>query len=151
MTLPKIDRYPVLASGKNFNDNENPVFTITAYNTYPLRVKLEAGGDSQLIKRDLSTKSSTTYTLVLTSEERQKLKDLTTGDYLNVRYTVCAMSGNTELSSSYKDYKMYKTSRPIRLMVNGQWKDSVPYVRVNGQWKECTPYVRINGQWKEGN
>lgn len=107
MTLPKINRYPILTSGMNFNDEENPVYNITAFNTFPIRVKLEAGGDTQLIIRDLDTKGSINYTLELTEEERNILRNLCRNSKtLNVTETVCAMNGNTELNASFKSYKM---------------------------------------------
>ena len=106
ITMPKINRYPILNSGTNFTDEENPVYNITAYNTYPLRVKIEAGGNTQLIKRDLDTQGSTIYTLELTNEERDILRTLATSNTLIVRETICAMNGNTELSANFKDYKM---------------------------------------------
>ena len=141
----------MLDSGSNFTDETNPVYKITAYGAFPIRVKLEAGGNPQLITRDLSTRDSTTYTLVLTDAERQTLKQLSSdGKTLAVRETVCAMSGNTELSFSYKDYTMTINQKYIKVRVNGTWKDAVPYVRVNGQWKEAKPYIRVNGTWKEG-
>lgn len=148
--LPNIPRYPVLNSGSNFTDRTNPVFNITAYGTYPLRVKLEAGGNTQLITRDLSSRGSQTYTLVLTNEERKTLRRLSpNGKTLAVRETVCAMSGNTELSVSYKDYTMTIVKKPIKVMRNGTWVNAFPYVRVNGAWKEAKPYMRVNGSWKE--
>lgn len=141
----------MLNSGTNFTDKTNPVYNITAYGAFPLRVKLEAGGNPKLITRDLSTRNSTTYTLELTDSERETLRNLSSdGKTLNVRETVTAMSGETELSSSYKDYVMTITQKYVKVKVNGQWKDAVPYVRINNQWKEATPYMRVNGQWKEG-
>lgn len=149
--LTKIDRYPILNNGSNFTDKTNPVYNIIAYGAFPIRVKLEAGGNTQLIIRDLSTRNSTTYTLELTDSERETLRKLSTdGKTLNVRETVCAMSGNTELSASFKEYVMTITQKHVKIKVNGQWKDAVPYIRVNNQWKEATPYMRVNGQWKEG-
>ena len=131
-------------------DKTNPVFNITAYGTYPLRVKLEAGGNTQLITRDLSSRGSQTYTLVLTNEERKTLRRLSpNGKTLAVRETVCAMSGNTELSVSYKDYTMTIVKKPIKVMRNGTWVNAFPYVRVNGEWKEAKTYMRVNGSWKE--
>ena len=41
-------------------------------------------------------------------------------------------------------------ARPIRIRVNGQWKQAIPYVRVNGQWKKAQAYIRANNTWKEG-
>lgn len=148
--LPDISRLPILNSGKDFKDNENPVYNITAFGTYELKVKLEAGGNTSLATRTLGTRNSTVYTLQLTEAERNTLRNMMTGNSLTVRYTVCAVQNGQEISWSYKDYKMTKGSHYIKSRINGQWKDSIPYVRVNGQWKEAVPYVRVNGQWKEG-
>lgn len=147
--LPDIPRYPVLNSGKDFKDNENPVFNITAYGTYPIRVRLEAAGASR-VSRDLTNRNSQVYTLELTDEERTLLRSLMSGDSLSVRYVVVTMSGGNEISWSWKDYTMTKGSRGARLKINGQFKEAIPYVRVNGQWKEAIPYIRVNNQWKEG-
>lgn len=148
--FPHLARYPKLVSGSDFMDNTNPVYTITAYGDYSIRVKIEAGGNTQLITRDLASKNSQTYTLVLTDSERETLRNLMTGDTLAVRETVCAMNGNTELSVSYKDYTMTKSNRGARILVNGTWKEAIPYVGVNGQWKEAVTYIGVNNQWKEG-
>lgn len=103
----KINRYPILNSGSNFTDEGNPVYNITSYNTYPIRIKLEAGGDTQLIIRDVSASTSGNYTLVLTEAERNTLRTLCpNSNTLAVTETVCAMNGNTELSASYKSYTM---------------------------------------------
>lgn len=107
ITLPKINRYPLLNSGTNFKDTENPVYNITSYNTYPIRVKLEAGGNPQLIIRDLPASTSGNYTLQLTSAERDALRALSpNSNKLSVIETVCAMNGNTELSADFKGYTM---------------------------------------------
>lgn len=41
-------------------------------------------------------------------------------------------------------------ARPIKIRVNGAWKDAIPYVRVNGTWKKAQAYIRVNNTWKEG-
>lgn len=41
-------------------------------------------------------------------------------------------------------------ARPIKIRVNGAWKDAIPYVRVNGAWKKAQAYIRVNNSWKEG-
>jgi len=60
------------------------------------------------------------------------------------------MSGGSEASVSYKNYTMTITKRPMKIRVNGAWKEAYPYVRVNGAWKEAKANIRVNGQWKEG-
>ncbi len=148
--LTKINRYPVLVSGSNFTDSTNPVFTITAYGTYPLFVKLEAGGNVSVVKRYLSSKNSQTYTLELTSEERKTLRNYSSdGKTLAVRETVGIVNGSSETSISWKDYTMTIVKKPARLKINGNFLSGYPYVRVNGEWKEVKPYIRVNGEWKE--
>lgn len=106
--LTTIARYPTLVSGSNFTDIQNPVYNISNPDTtHTVRVKIEAGGNTQLITRDLRVGFSGTYTLELTEAERNTLRALTPNSKtLAVRETVCAMNGNTELSASYKDYTM---------------------------------------------
>lgn len=107
LTLPKINRYPILSKGTDFNDEENPTINFTSYGTYPLRAKIEAGGNTQLIIRDLSNRNATSYTFELTEEERDSLRELCpNSNTLKVRETICAMNGNTEISSSYIDKTM---------------------------------------------
>ena len=106
--LTTIARYPTLVSGSNFTDIQNPVFNISNPDTtHTVRVKIEAGGNTQLITRDLRVGFSGTYTLELTEAERNTLRALTPNSKtLAVRETVCAMNGNTELSASFKEYTM---------------------------------------------
>ncbi len=106
--LTTIARYPTLTSGSNFTDIQNPVYTIANSNTtYNVRVKIEVGTQYQLITRDLGVGFKGTYTLELTESERNTLRALTPNSKtLAVRETVCAMSGNTEINVSYRDYTM---------------------------------------------
>lgn len=106
MNLTKIARYPVLNSGSNFTDEGNPTLKFTNYGVFNVRVKLEAGGNTSLITRDIS-KNATSYTFNLTEEERNKLRALCpNSNSLSVRETVCAVNGTTEVNASYKDYTM---------------------------------------------
>lgn len=106
--LTTIARYPTLTSGSNFTDIQNPVYNISnPASLYNVRVKLEAGGNTQLIIRDLPSNYRGTYTLELTESERNTLRALSPNSKtLAVVETVCAMSGNTELNASYKSYTM---------------------------------------------
>ncbi len=107
-SLPHINRYPIMTKGSDFTDEEDPTIKFNSFGTFPIRVKLEAGKQTQLITRDLSDKNAKECTIELTEEERDKLRALITNDNtLVVRETVCAMNGNTELSASYGDYRMF--------------------------------------------
>lgn len=108
VSLPSIARYPVLSSGQNFTDESTSVkLTFTnPSKLYPIRCKIEAGGNSQLITRDYA-KTVTSGTITLTDTEKETLRALCPNSKtLSVIETVCAMNGNTELSASYKSYTM---------------------------------------------
>lgn len=125
------------------------MFNITAYGTYPIRVRLEASGATRAT-RNLSSKNSQTYTMTLTDEERKLLRSLSSnGKTLSVREVVAAVNNGSEIAWSYKDYTMTIVRKPMKVSDNGTMKNAFAYVRVNGEWKETKPYVRINGAWKE--
>lgn len=100
-SLPQIARYPVIQSASDFDDTGNPSLTFTnPSRLYPIRVKIEANGNTQLITRDIGN-NATSYTFNLTESERNKLRKLTpNSNKLSVLLTVCAMNGNSELSAS---------------------------------------------------
>ena len=105
--LPQIARYPVIQSASNFDDTGNPSLTFTnPSRLYPIRVKIEANGNTQLITRDIGN-NATSYTFNLTESERNKLRKLTSNsNKLSVKLTVCAMNGNSELNASFLDRTM---------------------------------------------
>lgn len=106
--LDTIPRYSEITSAKDFYDDENPSLTFTnpSKGYFPLRAKIEAGGNTKLIYRDLGYTTATSYEFTdLTEEERNRLRSLVYKDTLSVTITICCMSGETELSYSY----LYKT------------------------------------------
>ena len=108
ITLPTIARYSVMSSAPNFNDEENPTITFTnpTNGYYSLRAKMEAGGNTSLVTRDLS-RTATSCTFELTETERNSLRNLIpNSNSLSVRFTICAMSGSSEISWSYLDRTM---------------------------------------------
>lgn len=106
LTLPQIKRYPTIKTATNFTDEENPSMTFNNYGLFPVRVKIEAGGNGRLITRDIS-QTATSYTFELTEEERNTLRTLAKNSKtLQTRFTVCAMNGENELSFSSLDKTM---------------------------------------------
>lgn len=106
--LPQIARYSQMSTAPNFNDEENPTITFTnpSGGYFSLRAKIEAGGNTQLITRDLS-KTATSCTFELTNTERETLRNLIpNSNSLSVRFTICAMNGETELNASWLDRTM---------------------------------------------
>lgn len=106
-SLPTIARYPVIQSAPNFNDTDNPTITFSnVAKLWAVRCKMEVGGDTTFITRDLA-KTATSCTFTLTSAERTKLlQACPNSKTLAVRFAVCAMNGSTELSSSWVDRTM---------------------------------------------
>jgi len=107
-TLDTIPRYCNITSAPDFNDEDNPTITFTnpSGGYFPLRAKMEAGGDDQFITRDIPA-NSTSCTFNLTEEERNRLRNLCTNSKtLGVRFTICCMSGGTQVSASWLDRTM---------------------------------------------
>ena len=148
--LHSFNRYPKLNYGSDFTDDTNPVYNITSYNTFPVRIKIEADGDAQFIVRDIPKDTNGNYTLELTDEERRRLRSVTPStNILPVLETACAMDGETELSVDYKSYVM-TIDISGRIRINNEWIKATPYVRTNGEWKKAIPYIRVNNEWKRG-
>lgn len=106
-TLDTIPRYSVMTNATDFTDEGNPTiyFTNPSNGHFALRAKIEAGGNSQLITRNIPA-TSTSYTFSLTDSERKILRQLATSNSLGVLLTICCMNGSTELSSSYVNKTM---------------------------------------------
>jgi hypothetical protein len=58
----------------------------------------------------------------------------------------------TDVYGVYSPIESFTTKKNnvVQLRVNGNWKESIPYIYKNG-WKEVTPYVNVNGTYKEVN
>ncbi len=54
------------------------------------------------------------------------------------------------VNSKWTSFKT-KKNNVVRLRVNDNWKESIPYIYVGGSWKEATPYISVNGSYKEVN
>lgn len=106
--LDTIPRYCNITSAPDFSDEDNPTITFTnpSGGYFPLRAKMEAGGNSQFITRDIPA-NSTSCTFVLSEEERNRLRNLCTNSKtLGVRFTICCLSGGSEVSASWLDRTM---------------------------------------------
>lgn len=106
--LPYIARYSKIISAPNFNDEENPTITFTnpSNGIFDLKVKMEVNGNTAFITRNLAN-TATSCTIELTDAERTRLRNATlNSNNLAVRFTVCSMNGNEELSWSYLDKTM---------------------------------------------
>lgn len=106
--LPTIPRYSNITGADNFNDEQNPNMTFTnpSNGYFALKAKIEAGGNTQLITRNLSS-TATSCRFNLTTAERNKLRALCpNSNKLTVRFTICCMNGSNEINASYLDRTM---------------------------------------------
>ena len=105
-TLDSIPRYATITGAPDFNDEDT---NLTIYfdnpGNFDLKLKMEAGGDNELILRDRVTKTSP-YTFVLTEDEKKLLRQKCTGDYLSVRFTVVTYLNGVETNWSWTDKTM---------------------------------------------
>lgn len=149
--LTKIDRYPVITSAPNFTDADNPTMYFTTNTisgaTYNACISL-TGAKDDVPYRQISVGSGN-YTFNLTSADRKALIGSTKpGQSKNVTfYLRTDYNGASYFSTLTKTFTV--TKRPVHLRINGEWKESYPYIRMNGQWKEAKPHTRVSGQWKE--
>lgn len=67
-------------------------------------------------------------------------------------YAICAGTSNSNgvgYSSTTKIVTAVDVAT-IRIKINNEWKEAVPYVKTNGEWKAANfVYVKQNGEWKE--
>ena len=105
-SLNTIARYATVTGASDFNDEENPSVTFTNPAGFPLCLKIEAGGNSNLVLRDKATTISP-YTFSLTEDERNMLREKCPNSItLPVRFTVGTYINGTIANWSYVDRKM---------------------------------------------
>lgn len=149
--LTKIARNPTITSAPNFTDRDNPTMYFTTNTmpnaTYNACISL-TGAKDDVPYRQINI-SSGNYTFNLTPEDRKVLRGNTpAGSSKNVMFFLRTDSGGQSYYSTMTK-TMTVVRRPVKIMRNGSWVNSFPYVRVNGQWKEAKTYIRNNGSWKE--
>jgi len=99
IVFPKIQRYSMMQSATNFNDEENPSMTFTNVGLYDLRAKMKVG-NIEITSVDLTDSSATSYTFNLTTAQRNHLQQLCTGKTLEVTLQIVSVDNNTELYTS---------------------------------------------------
>jgi len=149
--LTKIARNPTITSAPNFTDRDNPTMYFTTNTmpnaTYNACISL-TGAKDDVPYRQINI-SSGNYTFNLTPEDRKVLRGNTpAGSSKNVMFFLRTDSGGQSYYSTMTK-TMTVVRRPVKVMRNGSWVNTFPYVRVNGQWKEARTYIRNNGSWKE--
>lgn len=149
--LTKIARNPTITSAPNFTDRDNPTIYFTTNTmpnaTYNACISL-TGAKDDVPYRQINI-SSGNYTFNLTPEDRKVLRGNTpAGSSKNVTFYLRTDSGGQSYYSTMTK-TMTVVRRPVKVMRNGSWVNTFPYVRVNGQWKEARTYIRNNGSWKE--
>lgn len=91
--FPPIQRYAIATSGTNFNDEENPTLTFTNIGLYGLRAKMLVG-TTEIYSEDLPDQTVTSYTYNLTTNQRNQLRQLCTGQTMSVSLAICSVDTN---------------------------------------------------------
>lgn len=96
--FPKIDRYPMLTSAPNFNDEDNPTITYTttmgfSSATVEACIKLDLTQGAYIPYRTINV-SDGNYTFNLTNEERTLLRQACTGKTLQVYFYIRTIANN---------------------------------------------------------
>lgn len=102
MWLSHINRWAIVTSANNFNDEQNPTMTFSNPAGYTMNVWLELNptGDHLCIRNNIPNTGS--YTWELTSEEREQLRARCTGNSATIRYGIYSNIGGS-LYASYID------------------------------------------------
>lgn len=104
-SLPKIDRVAVVSSVTDFNDETNPTITFTNPAGYRIKAFISVGGTRIVTTGYLSETS--TYTFSLTSSQRNQLRQLCTGQTLEVNVGLATYNASgTEIGNTYKTKTM---------------------------------------------
>ena len=104
VTFPSIQRYAIISSASNFNDEENPSITFSNNGLYGLRAKILVG-ETEIYSQDL-VGNETSYTFELTQTQRNQLRQLCTGKTLSVSLAICSISNNQIVYTSSQNVVM---------------------------------------------
>ena len=61
----------------------------------------------------------------------------------------CDVGANAPGGKIILDVTLDKTKYPVKIRVNGEWKDAMMYVFKDGSWHETEPYIYKDGSWHE--
>lgn len=104
-SLPKINRIAVVSSVTDFNDETNPTITFTNPAGYRIKAFMSVGGTRIVTTGYLSETS--TYTFSLTTSQRNQLRQLCTGQTLEVNVGLATYNASgTEIGNTYKTKTM---------------------------------------------
>lgn len=126
LTLPKIDRYPMLTTASNFNDEENPIITFTTtsgFNNATYSACISLTGQTDNVPYRTIDISNGTYTFELTNEERTTLRNATpNSNNLNVifflRTTANGQNYYSTLSATMSIINANPTFTPTMIETN---------------------------------
>ena len=104
IVFPKIDRYPMLLSAPNFNDEENPTITYTTslgFNNASVQACISVAGQQDVVSYRNVIVSNGSYTFNLTNSEREALR---TASYnknsIGVKFILRTIANNVSYYSS---------------------------------------------------
>lgn len=93
VVFPAIQRYAIATSGTNFTDEENPTLTFSNVGLHGLRAKILVG-NTEIFSEDLPDQTVTSYTYNLTTNQRNQLRQLCTGQTMSVSLAICSVDTN---------------------------------------------------------
>ena len=112
VALPKINRYPVLTSAPNFNDEQNPTIkysTTLGMTGASVKACIAVDGSTKVPYRDVVVEDGQ-YTFELTESERNTLRKLATTNTLQVEFT---------LRTTYNGTNYFSVLERTMTIVNG--------------------------------
>ena len=150
LSAPNITRKAELTNTYDFNDDENPIFYFSNPGNFYLRFALEWNNQTENIVRDIYSAPSSPYTLVLTDEERDRLRKACTGDSMPIRMTIATSISGTYSQWSWLDKTFTRKRRISVFPQENVRKLGDPYVYAENTYKRGIPYIYKDGSWKIG-
>lgn len=104
-SLPKINRIAVVSSVTDFNDETNPTITFTNPAGYRIKAFIDVSGTRVVTTGYLNETES--YTFSLTTSQRNQLRQLCTGQTLEVKVGLATYNdSDSEIGNTYKTKTM---------------------------------------------
>ena len=139
ITLPRIPKAPFVSGIEVLS---------TTHNSISASFSITDNGGSEVTGTSLSIYSDSELTQLV--ETKQGAEVTFTGLHPNRNYWLVGRASNAIGTRDTTALQQNTGGSIVRIRINGEWKEAIPYARVSGEWKEITPYIRSNGQWKEG-
>jgi len=138
--IPRINKAPFL---------NNVELQGVTYNSASASFSISDNGGATVTDTSMKIYSDSALTQLVQTQSGTSVTF--TGLHSNRDYWIVGSATNSVGTRTTTPLQIKTEGSVVRMKINGEWKETIPYVKVNNQWKEVIPYMRVNGVWKEEN